>query len=292
MRARVFIILAALLGANLGCGPDFELQSEIRRVRVLGIRAEPPELVLNPDTGEMPGPVSFSALAVTPDARPVTVTYALCRLDGNPYDGRCPGDNGVALQDGVLSLQDPRVQAVLAQALTAANPNGGPTPDPNDPRTRAALEKGIPLFVGYEASDGSGTPEGVERGIRQVLVRSTTAPNHNPAVADILWNDAPLVGPLPVKAEVVFRPVLTEGSAEVYAAEDGPRTEQVFYSWFASGDGEVKEFRSQEPVDGRPGDPTSKYETPDKPQRISVWVVVRDGRGGVGWLQRDVDVGL
>ncbi|NTX06325.1 hypothetical protein HUA74_30150 [Myxococcus sp. CA051A] len=288
MRTRVFVTLAALL---LACGPDFELQSEIRRVRVLGIRAEPPELVLDPDTGALPGPMTFSALAVTPDARPVTVSYALCRFNGNPYDGRCPGVNGVALPDGMLSLQDPNVQVVLQEALVAANPNGGGTPNPDDPRTREALEKGIPLFVGYEASDGSGTPEGTERGVRQVLVRSTTAPNQNPAVADILWNDATLTGPLPLDAEVVFRPVLTEGSLELYTAEDGPRTEQVFYSWFATGDGEVKEFRSQEPVDNRPGDPTSKYETPATPQRITVYVVARDGRGGVGWLSRDVDVG-
>ncbi|WP_426748163.1 hypothetical protein VZQ01_14830 [Myxococcus faecalis] len=288
MRACVFISLAAAL---LACGPDFELQSEIRRVRVLGIRAEPPELVLDPDTGALPGPTSFTALAVAPDARPVTVTYALCRLTGNPYDGRCPGENGVPLADGTLSLQNPDVQAVLRQALQAANPNGGATPNPDDPRTRAALEKGIPLFVGYEATDGSGTPEGSERGVRQVLVRMTREPNHNPGVADILWNDAPLVGPLPLDQEVVFRPTLTEGSLEVFTGEEGAETEQVFYSWFVTGDGEVKEFRSLEPVDGKPGDPTSKYETPKTPQRLTVYVVARDGRGGVGWLSREVDAG-
>lgn len=91
--------------------------------------------------------------------------------------------------------------------------------------------------------------------------------------------------------EVVFRPTLTEGSLEVFTGEDGAETEQVFYSWFATGDGEVKEFRSLEPVDGRPGDPASTYETPKTPQRITVYVVARDGRGGVGWLSREVDAG-
>ena len=70
--------LGALLLA--GCAPDFELQSEIRRVRVLAIQAEPAELVVDPDASSLPGPVTFSALAVTPDARPVTVRYALCRF--------------------------------------------------------------------------------------------------------------------------------------------------------------------------------------------------------------------
>ncbi|MCE9673118.1 hypothetical protein LY474_35460 [Myxococcus stipitatus] len=289
MRPLLLVTLAAVL---VSCGPDFELQSEIRRVRVLAIRAEPPELVLDPDDGTLPGPLSFEALAVTPDERPVTVRYALCRASGNPYDGRCPGDNGVPLEGTTLSLADPAVQAVLRDALVAANPGGGDTPDLDDPRIRAALEKGIPLFVGYEASDGSGTPEGTERGVRQVLLRSTRAPNHNPGVADILWEGASLAGPLPAgEKEVRFTPVLTEGSAEVYEGDEGPRSEQVFFSWFATGDGEVKEFRSQEPANDVPGDPTSKYETPATPQHVTFWVVARDGRGGVGWLRREVDVG-
>lgn len=287
MRPHVLLLLAALLAA---CGPDFELQSEIRRVRVLAIQAEPAELVLDPNGTTPPGPVTFNALAVASDDRPVTVSYALCRFTGNPYDGRCPGENGIALPDGVLSLQDPNVQAVLTEAIQAGNPGGG-TPDPNDPALLAALQAGIPLFVGYEATDGSGTPEGTERGVRRVTLRATAAPNQNPAVSDILWKDASLSGPLPVGTEVTFQPVLAQGSAEVYASAEGPSTEQVFYSWFATGDGEVKEFRSLESVDDRPGDPTSKYETPGTPQRITFWVVARDGRGGVGWLSRTVDVG-
>ncbi|WP_164008570.1 hypothetical protein [Pyxidicoccus trucidator] len=287
MRPHVLVLLAALLAA---CGPDFELQSEIRRVRVLAIQAEPAELLLDPNGTTPPSPVTFNALAVASDGRPVTVSYALCRFSGNPYDGRCPGENGVALPDGVLSLLDPNVQAVLAEALQAQNP-GGETPDPNDPELLAALEAGIPLFVGYEATDGTGTPEGTERGVRRVTLRAAAVPNQNPAVADILWEGASLAGPLPVGREVTFQPVLGEGSAEAYETEDGPATEQVFYSWFATGDGEVKEFRSLEPVDDRPGDPTSKYETPATPQRITFWVVARDGRGGVGWLSRTVDVG-
>ncbi len=287
MRPHVLVLLAALVAA---CGPDFELQSEIRRVRVLAIQAEPAELLLDPNGSLPPQPVTFNALAVASDDRPVTVRYALCRFSGNPYDGRCPGDNSVALSEGVLSLQDPDVQAVLAEAFQAQNPGGG-TPDPNDPELLAALEKGIPLFVGYEATDGTGTPEGTERGVRQVLLRAAAAPNRNPAVSDILWEGASLAGPLPTGREVTFQPVLSAGSAEVYETADGARTEQVFYSWFATGDGEVKEFRSLESVDGRPGDPTSKYETPGAPQRITFWVVARDGRGGVGWLSRTVDVG-
>ncbi|CAM3198851.1 Serine/threonine protein kinase [Corallococcus soli] len=163
--------------------------------------------------------------------------------------------------------------------------------DFNDPAVRAVLEAGLPLFVGYEATDGSGTPEGLERGVRRITLRSTQTPNLNPVMQDVLWNGAPLVGPLPLDTEVTFTPVLAEGSAESYATADGPRTEQVFYSWFATGEGEVNSFRSLEPVDGKPGDPTTTYQTPTAPERITLWVVARDGRGGVDWALRTVDVG-
>ncbi|RKH56107.1 hypothetical protein D7W81_34790, partial [Corallococcus aberystwythensis] len=126
MRTPVLLSAIALLGLSACSGPDFEDPSEIRRVRVLGIKAEPPELVVAPDGSTLPPPVTFSALAVTPDARPVTVTYALCRPDVNPYgDVACPGDSGVPLGNGVLSLSDPAVQALLIESFQAATGSTG-----------------------------------------------------------------------------------------------------------------------------------------------------------------------
>lgn len=289
---RTPVLLSAALLVLSACGPDFELQSEIRRVRVLAIKAEPAELALDPNASTLPPPVTFNALTVTPDARPVTVTYALCRPDVNPYgDTGCPGTSGVALPGGVLSLSDPAVQALLIESFQVATGSTGGGFDFNDPAVRAALEAGLQLFVGYEATDGSGTPEGVERGVRRITLRSTQTPNLNPVMQDVLWNDAPLVGPLPLDTEVTFKPVLAEGSAEAFATADGTKTEQVFYSWFATGEGEVNSFRSLEPVDGKPGDPTTTFQTAKAPERITLWVVARDGRGGVDWALRTVDVG-
>jgi hypothetical protein len=110
-------------------------------------------------------------------------------------------------------------------------------------------------------------------------------------MADILLGDVPLSGPLPLATELVLRPQLAAGSLEQYETAEGLRTEQVFYSWFATGEGEVKQLRSLEPVDGKPGEPTIKYLTPSTPQRVTIYVVARDGRGGVDWLARTVDVG-
>ncbi|MBN1207049.1 MAG: hypothetical protein JXB05_19345 [Myxococcaceae bacterium] len=287
MRAPALLCLAAVVAA---CGPDFELQSEIRRVRVLAIKAEPAELTLDPDAPALPPPVQLSALAVAPDERSVDVALALCR-PGNVYGAEveCPGEDGATLPQGQLSLADPNVQQVLQETAEAGS--GGAPLDPSDPQVRAVLERGIPLFVGYEASDGSGTPEGREEGVRRLTLRATATPNQNPRMEQILLGDAPLAGPLPLNTELVLRPRLAAGSLEAYETAEGPRTEQVFYSWYATGDGEVKPLRSLEPVDDRPGEPTIKYLTPSTPQRITLHVVARDGRGGVDWLSRTVDVG-
>lgn len=287
MRAPVLLALALAMAA---CGPSFELQSEIRRVRVLAIKAEPAELALSPDAPVLPPPVLFSTLAVAPEERSVGVTLALCK-PGNAYSDQldCPGQDGATLPDGQLSLLDPNVQQVLQE--TADMSTGGAPLDPNDPQLRAVLERGIPLFLGYEASDGTGTPEGQESGVRRLTLRMTAAPNQNPRLEELLLDDAPLTGPLPPNTEVRLVPRLAEGSLEQYETAEGTRTEQVFYSWFATGDGEVKQLRSLEPVGDRPGEPSITYLTPTTPQRVTVYVVARDERGGVDWLARTVEVG-
>lgn len=290
MRTPLLLSWAALLAA---CSPDFERQSQIERVRVLAVKAEPAELTLDPSLSTLPEPVVLSALAVAPGGRPVTVTYSLCK-PGNAYSAEldCPGKDGVALPEGKLDLLDPALQQALLDFASAATGTGntGQPLDLNDPKVRAQLEAGVPMFIGYEASDGSGTPEGVERGVRRLTVKLTATPNHNPKLADVLRGDATLSGTLPLDTEVVLQPKLADGSAERFTGTDGEQTEQIFYSWFATGGGEVKEFRSLEPVDGKPGDPTTKYQTPKEAQRVTFYVVARDGRGGVDWLERTVDV--
>jgi hypothetical protein len=296
MRTPVLWCVTALLGLSACNGPDFAAPSEIRTVRVLAIKAEPAELALAPDASTLPPPVTFDALTATPDGRAVTVTYALCRPDVNPYgDVACPGDSGVPLSNGRLDLNDPAVQALLIESFQAATGGtgggSGGSFDFSDPAVQAVLQAGLPLFVGYEATDGSGEAGGVERGVRRITLRVTDTPNLNPVMQDVLWNGASLAGPLPLDREVTFTPVLGEGSEESYSTPDGVKTEQVFYSWYATGEGEVKSFRSLEPVDGKPGDPTSDYQTPATASRVSFWVVARDGRGGTDWWVRTVDVG-
>ncbi|MBZ4419176.1 hypothetical protein K8638_22125 [Myxococcus sp. RHST-1-4] len=278
-RARAAVLAVGLMVS--GCGNELEKQSQVTRVRVLAVRGTPAELVIPPEGGA-PLAVRLEALAVAPDARPLTVTYALCR-PGNVYaaDFQCPGKDGVELPEGQLSPEDPSVRALLEQVV------GG---DTGDPAVRARLEAGVSFYVGYEVSDGSGTPEGGERGLRRMTARLTDTPNQNPRLADVLHQGESLAGPLPAGTEVALTPVLAEGSQETYVGAQGEVTERVTFAWHATGSGEVEFFRSVQPVEGESGESGTEYTTPSEPQQVTFYVVARDERGGTDWLTRTIEV--
>jgi hypothetical protein len=275
---RALVLSLAVVGL-VGCSNDFEAQTQLKRVRVLAIRADPPQLIV-PTDGSAPVPVQLTPLAVNGDGGAVAVRFALCSPYANPTaaDFACPGKDGVDLRGGTLSLLDPAVQGLLG-----AGGDGG-TPD------LAVLQAGVDLTVGYEATDGSPGERGVERGTRSVQLIATDAPNHNPKLLDITTQGNGIQGVHQVaSATVPLGPLLADGSAETYTTASGAHTEALFYSWFATGDGKLANLRSQEPVDGV-GVRTVDYTTPDHTTDVTVYLVVRDGRGGEDWVARTLSV--
>lgn len=272
--------------ALAACGNDFEQPSQIERVRVLAIRADPPQLVV-PAGNAPPTDVKLTALAVSPASPAVDVRYALCRPFANVYatDFACPGKDGLDLPDGTLSLGDPRVMPFLFG--TGGEGGSGLT----DPRLAAQLARGFALVIGYEARDGTDGERGVERGVRELTLIATDAPNHNPEIEEITLDGRPVAGEkLPLDRDVSLKPQLAAGSAESLLGPGGPTRESLSYAWAATGQGQVKQYRSREPVDGV-GDPTSTYHTPAAPARAMLYVVVRDGRGGESWITRPLGIG-
>src|SRR5207237_2981671 len=89
----------ALALCAAGCPGDLEPQSRVSKLRVLGVRADPPELVLQPDAG-IPA-TTLTALAIEPSGAAVSVTFALCtRLgDAPPAALPCPGAAGIELPE-------------------------------------------------------------------------------------------------------------------------------------------------------------------------------------------------
>lgn len=114
--------LAAAALALAACSPDFDPASRVEKLRVLAVRAEPPEIAPPPASGTpaAPGRAALTALVLRADdaagpARKTTVLYVACvPAPGDPTTSPC-----VAL----ASLRDPT--AVLADAAQAGCAGGG-----------------------------------------------------------------------------------------------------------------------------------------------------------------------
>jgi hypothetical protein len=276
--------LPGLLVLFVSCNSNFEKQSQIARVRVLGVRAEPAELLV-PAAGP-PLPVQLDALAVAPDGRPVSVQFAFCRPFTNVYAStfECPGRDGVDLSDGGLSLLDPQILALLGAAGdgSAGNPL-------SQPAFAAQLQAGVPFQVGYLATDGADDPEGLERGYATITAQQTDTPNHNPGLLDVQLDGVSLEGQLLEKGvTVTLTPVVSDGSFEIYAAAGGPAQETLSISWFASGDAQIGSLRSVLTPEAGASSAAAQTTlvTPSSSGSTTVWVVARDGRGGTSWLAR------
>ena len=293
--------LAALAALLLtGCPGDFEKQSEIVKLRVLAVQAEPAELIVEP--GQPLPRTTLTALAVEPSGAPIAMEYALCTVQEAvpPPDVDCPGTQGIPLApagptSAVLDLGDPRAIALALQlAQDAGVADGGGLPP-----------GGVPVLVGFRATapahtlpDGGppGTGAGdvqIFQGLTTVTARGPGAPaNGNPAIAALRMGDAGVelaadgTSGAPASTTQRLTPVPAPGSKE--PADGG--VEALGYSFFATA-GSISALRSTDTTaTGQPADTSVDWTTPAQAQQARLWVVVRDGRGGVGWIARSVEV--
>jgi len=242
---------------------------------VLAVRADPPELVLSGDGG-VPA-TTVTALAVTPLDASVSVQFALCReITGTPSATLpCPGDAGIELPDaGPLSarvdLLDPRIVefASSAQLDGGAFDAGGGLAE--------TLDQGVPLLIGFTASTGTERLDG----FYTVTVRSDARgpSDTNPLVTDLTVGDG---NPVAVKQRVRLQPV--------WAPKDDP-SKRYGFSFFATA-GEISSLRSTDvTATGQPAETWVEWTAPDVAQTVRFWVVLRDERGGVDWLEKTVAV--
>jgi len=292
----------AVLGAAMlwGCPGDLEKQSEVVKLRVLAVQAEPAELIVDP---AQPLPrTTLTALAVEPSSAPTAMEFALCTVQEAvpPPDVDCPGTQGIPLPSAgptsaVLDLGDPRAIALAPQlAQDGGVADGGALPP-----------EGIPVLVGFRATAPAhtlpdGGPPGADGGDVQVFLGLTTVtargpgapPNQNPGIAALWMGDAGIEiaadGSTVAPASTTQRltPVPAPGSKE--PADGG--VEALGYSFFATA-GSISDLRSTDTTaTGQPADTFVDWTTPGSAQQARLWVVVRDGRGGVGWIARSVQV--
>jgi hypothetical protein len=138
---RTVLVTAAAL-ALAACAPEFDPASEVQGLRVLALRAEPPEIAPPGDPEALHTAVLTSLVLrpewVTTSARPVTILYLACTpVPGDPTPSPC-----VML----ASLRDPT--AALAEGAQASC-----DPDPEPPSTTRPPPVS---FAGAEVCDRSG----------------------------------------------------------------------------------------------------------------------------------------
>jgi len=280
-RSLIALILAV---AAAGCQPSFGPQTLVERLRILAIRAQPPEI------GPADEQVQLDALVADAGgrARDLACTWAVCLVElgwaATAID--CPGgDSWIFSRDcDGASLEVAALREWLAargfdeQALGQLPPGVG--------------EDMVPLYVGLEVVQG----QAVERGIKRLRLNlEGDEPNGNPRLLGVEVLEGPDGGSLPVGGQLRLKPLVDEGSRQTFAdPEDGsPRREDFLFSWFSTA-GEFSERRTILDVDsrGRPLDENtwllSEQYSPPGPAWL--WVVVRDGRWGTDWVELGFEV--
>ncbi len=264
------LLLLALAFVLAGCPSGLEEQQHISKLRVLGVRADPPELVLVPDAG-LPA-TTLTALAVDPSGAAISMRYALCLdLSGVPSATLpCPGTAGLDLPDAGplaarLDLSDPRILAFAATADAGSADGGG---------IAAALDDGVPLLYGFQAAAGDARLDGFGTLTLRTGKRGPAGVNPELLALDI-------DGGVSAGATVRLTPV---------TAPKDDNSKRYGFTFFATG-GELSSLRSTDTTATGESAPTwVDWTAPDAGGPITLWLVVRDGRGGTAFLERKVTV--
>jgi hypothetical protein len=147
-------------------------------------------------------------------------------------------------------------------------------------RSEAEKFNGIPYIFSYEIFSETGDSV---KAFKRILVTNRTSLNKNPIIKEIR-GDSGVLSRFPSNGTSLI-PTLGSGSFQSYNVrdEDGNienRSEVMTTTWFVS-EGRVKKYRTQDAEENRyeaPGDKKS-----DK--KLVLIAVTRDGRGGIGTLQ-------
>ena len=275
----------ALALALCACTPDFAARSDVTDLRVLAVQSDPAEAQFDARGVD---DVTVTVLAVDPSPHSAfSLAFDLCA----PTDSRRCDEGAIYAsgslppqQDGTFQLRLSVPPAVLQAALESDDLKG---------------LNGIRAQLSLTVDDGSA--HGPEHASKVLLYgrRDLGPANQNPQLTGIrLSRDGADAGTLlpgetlelpSNKAEVGLRPLLADGGRERYQVTDLQGnvielTEQPQYAFYQTGGANLDRDTAYEPLDG--GAP------PDGLARIhgngegsgTLYVVVRDTRGGESWL--------
>jgi hypothetical protein len=271
MRSQPWVMAVILAG----CGSGFDPAWYVQDLRVLAVKAEPPEVAPGQTT-------TLTALVADPSGAAIEVTWAACTTPASPGRGpispecfnEAAGPHLVPLGSGI-SIVAP-IPALSPERFLPADASGGVY---------------LPVVLDARAAERQ-----VDAAFRVRLSRGGL-PNRNPVLDGVFVVTAAGLTPLPpddaapfeVQAgeQVTLRATFADGSDEAYEivvpGQTRPATELLRVSWFATG-GSLSE-----PVTGQARPDTvwrgdERLPTPGTP--IDLYVVARDERGGADFMHR------
>jgi hypothetical protein len=319
-RSRRLVRAALLVGLAPAC-TDFEDPAVVIDMRVLGMRAEPPEIVTpydpeNPTAVDIDdiGAVEVCALVADPtESRALRFSMALCPPTSS---GRCGGDLPVfAMGEG--EVEDPERSAEPIRMCAEIDPS----PDLLLVLSEAVSADDLAGFGGISAQVALRvTPEGggdtlfaFKRVRYSPQLPDERTPNANPTVDGFIGLREPTgergldfpiplgrcgeVEPFPVSPgeRVTLLPDEAEGARERYVVptfDGGVRsfTENLTYQWHAT-EGDWSPFESGGTIDVAGNEPPidSTWTAPSDRDIVGdgidvrMWIVQRDERGGQAW---------
>ncbi len=306
MWARALRLLPWLLVASAGCD-SFEPASYVQTLRVLAIRADPPEIPSGAESQLTPLVANFGVGADAGLAEPVTYEWALCNLIPRA---------GVDIDPACVDSDDPAVMTALPTLANGTTRMTMPTrtltqfgaPDPTG---------GFYVPVRLRIHNGTETVTAFDRVRWQA---GFVPPNNNPTLASVSYVPTDTDGELPDLGQTValeplpddsmpalqlarggklrFRAAAAPGSAETYTTFVGdPRqlmttqaTELVRFFWYTSA-GKVNNQVTGEERPDTVLDTTEFMSSLDgREGALDVWVVAREERGGNDFLHRRIQI--
>jgi hypothetical protein len=253
----LYFATCALLAA---CSPTFDDGHLLDELRILAVRADPPEVGVGDD-------VELRALVVTTDGLPVTTHFWQCAARGG-------------MRQGCETFDDSHDLGVGLDARMTIGPEWQDRLD----RIGLPVQQVVTVIATTAAEQ--------ERAIKRVVVSEETTRNHNPGLEALLLGDEEAEsGPFHAQARqsVAIHPIVAEGSAEHYdkielTGERVPTVETFFVSYYYTC-GKTSPLKS-----GAADELDATFRAPAAAGRCDLYAILRDDRGGVDWRVREISV--
>ena len=268
MKTRSLISISTfILMFTAGCNPSLPSRALVDDLRVLGVRAEPPEAA--------PGQtITFDALVgdVEVPVRPYRNAWAICTPD----------------EEGVATCANPARVMVLGTGSTATwtvplDMLDGLTAE------QAAIGRDVFVVFGIELDGIEGPPREGEHDVafKRVRISTSPSPNRNPRIDALLLDGTASDSRLRVDpgstAELLV--LASPDSREPYEVGGEPQQEETRYTWLITRGsvGDAVSWGDEDGVSQTYWD-VPKSGDPD----LMLWVVLRDERGGTAWASQRV----